>query len=55
MNIKYRNTINTEEKIEIKIPSGALKIMEIKEVTDKEVPTATAKYGIILFIGIFIL
>jgi len=55
VNIKYKNTINTEENVEIKIPGDALKMIEIKEVTDRDTPTATVKFGIILLIRNFIL
>ena len=55
VNMKYKNTINTEENIEIKIPGDAFNKMEIREVIDKDVPIATVKNGIILLIGIFIL
>ncbi|MCK4781038.1 MAG: hypothetical protein KAT57_12640, partial [Candidatus Lokiarchaeota archaeon] len=52
---KYKNIINTEEKVEIKIPGDALKIIEIKEVTDKDAPIVIIEYGIIMLTGIFIL
>ena len=55
VNIKYKNTINTEENVEIKILGVALNIMEIKDVTERDAPTATIKYGIILLIRNFIL
>jgi hypothetical protein len=53
--MKYENRIKTVEKEEINIPKEALKTMEIREVNDNEVPIAIVKYGITLFIGIFIL
>lgn len=52
---KYKNIINTEEKAEIKIPGEALKIIDIKEVTDRDAPIVIIEWGIIMFTGIFIL
>ena len=52
---KYKNNINTEENVEIKIPGDALKIIDTKEVTDKDAPIVIIEYGIINLIGISIL
>ena len=52
---KYKNRINTEENIEIKIPGEALKIMEVREVTDNEDPTVIIEYGITILILVLIL
>ncbi|NVM36423.1 MAG: hypothetical protein HWN81_12565 [Candidatus Lokiarchaeota archaeon] len=39
----------------IKNPGDALKIIEMKEVTDRDAPIVIIEYGIIILIGIFIL
>lgn len=55
VNIKYKNIIKTVENVEIKTPVGAWNRMEVREVIDKDAPTATVKYGIILLMDILIL
>ena len=52
---KYKNRINTVENVEIKTPGEALKIMEVREVTDNDAPTVINEYGITILILIFIL
>ena len=52
---KYKNRINTEENVEIKIPGEALKIMEVSEVIDNDAPIVIIEYGITILILVFIL